>query len=724
MDKPILFVQSSCLATQEKIDGRELACGKISNNPASDNFLFYLIEVNSTYPNSKVIKKTIQILENNCKTNGYELADDNFEKILQNVNEGLARLAESGENGWIGNLNAIIGLVNHNELLMSQTGNITGYIFRKNKISAIAEKNSVESNFHPLKTFTEITAGQMIASDHIVFGNFDLFSRISLDRIRTITAANDFHKEIIELHHYLRKHRVKDVNAIVIYASNKQADPAVETVDTLFIDAQDETLKKMFQKHILPVAQKTKLFVVEKTPIVVNHLKKLHQSAKKGWNEKVAPASKKFIDVSSQKISGNLADVKTKMPEFKALSENKGLKIKARSYQKNSDSKLTSFLKAAWEIIKNLKLLFLKENRKYLYSLLIVIFVIFGYMKLKANNDQKSAKTKEVQLLNSYDKANENFGKIKEDIALGKNVDNSAINDALIMAQKSSEIPANKENADKLVAEIKQLFDERTRTVRFDGGKSSNFADGLISLALSGNIIYGINAEGKIYTLDTREAEGKLIASLSADYGTPISMAIQKSKLIISTEKNRLFAMDLDTKTIAELKINAEPNTWSYANALATYSTNIYVLSSDNGVVWKHSVIDGGYSKGTSYLDTKKTSIRGAVDFAIDGNIYVLTNDGTVDKFVKGSPESDFSIKNIPLPNDKILIPKQIFTDEDTNSLFVLDKKFDRIIKFDKSGDYNNQYILDNKSIDNFVVNAKLQKIWILSGGKIFEGNL
>lgn len=730
MNKPQLFVKSACLTTQGKLDSKEITCGKFQSNLTSDNFLFYLVELNFSYPNSKVIKKFTQIIENNCKASGDSITEETFEKILQSINEGLGRLAESGENAWLGNLNAVIGLVDGKSLLMAQTGNTIGYIFRKNKISAISERNNDNTNFHPLKTFTDITAGQLTDEDHLVFGNIDLLSRISLDRIRTIIMNGNFQIETLGLYKYLRKNKAFDVNAVFIGVSDEDEALSEEFKDVLFIDAPDETLKKIFETKIIPSYQAIASALTIFCKFVFKYAKKGGVIVHQYWKNHLEPKSKSLLATGSKSLAGSLSKIKTKLPNVYDLSTSKQLphiRMKTKSYLDHKTSTgMVTVLQTLWQYIRNLRFLFLKQNRKYLYAILILIFLSCGYVKLKQNNDKKSQKAKEVQLLNSYDKANQDYNKIKEDIALGKEVSNETIYATLATAEKAKEVPANTEKAGALVREIKLLVDERTKTVRFYADKSINFAENLQSISLFSSIIYGINTEGKIYSLDNRETTASLVASLDKDVGTPVATTIsgQGNKLLIVTSEKRIFAMDIASKTVEELKILGDPNTWSQSNAIAAYSSNIYLLASDNGVVWKHTIKEGGYSKGLSYLDTRKTSIVGAVDFAVDGNIYVLSNEGSVIKFVKGSPEVDFSIKNIPLPNDKILIPKKIFTDEDTNSIFVLDKKLDRIIKFDKSGEFSNQYLLDGKPIDNFVVNAKLQKIWILSEGKIYEGSL
>jgi len=217
-----------------------------------------------------------------------------------------------------------------------------------------------------------------------------------------------------------------------------------------------------------------------------------------------------------------------------------------------------------------------------------------------------------------------------------------------------------------------------------------------------------------------------LIASTDKNLGTPekIYYSESMSKLLCTTDKKKLLGFDNDSKSFSELKIVNNTTEWEQTTAIATYSTNIYLLDSTSDKLLKHTLNENIYTKGTTYVDTKKISLKNAIDEAIDGNLFILFKDGSVNKFVKGALEPDFVLKNIPTPNNKIEEASKIFTDENTNSIFVLDKKLNRILKFNKSGDYTSQYIFDGISIDDFVINAKLQKIWALSSGKIYEGNL
>ena len=98
-------------------------------------------------------------------------------------------LTEMSDNLWIGNLNAVVGLIDQDELLMSQTGNVTGYIFRQNKISSLTDQSDAEASPQPSRTFTDITSGTILSGDQLVFGNNELFNRISVDRLLSVAKS-------------------------------------------------------------------------------------------------------------------------------------------------------------------------------------------------------------------------------------------------------------------------------------------------------------------------------------------------------------------------------------------------------------------------------------------------------------------------------------------------------------------------------------------------------
>ncbi|GAI09820.1 unnamed protein product, partial [marine sediment metagenome] len=159
---------------------------------------------------------------------------------------------------------------------------------------------------------------------------------------------------------------------------------------------------------------------------------------------------------------------------------------------------------------------------------------------------------------------------------------------------------------------------------------------------------------------------------------------------------------------------------------LSSYYKNIYFLVPLENQIYKYTKISTGWSEPKDTIDNSKADISKAVSFDIDGYIYVLSQDGSCLKLSKGNPLPDFSLKNIPLPAEKIENPKTIVTSVELDSLYILDEGQKRIVEFDKEGDYLRQYIIPENigQIKDIAVNIKTQKIYVLADAFIYQFGL
>jgi hypothetical protein len=155
---------------------------------------------------------------------------------------------------------------------------------------------------------------------------------------------------------------------------------------------------------------------------------------------------------------------------------------------------------------------------------------------------------------------------------------------------------------------------------------------------------------------------------------------------------------------------------WETPKGLATYQGNIYVLDAENGVL-KFTAGSAGFGK-SSYFKTKPSNIGQAVALAIDGSVWILFKDGGIMKFTRG--ESDgFKATGLDKP---LSSPTKIFTNLDTESLYILDRGNSRIVELGKDGNFKDQFVADIlKSATDFEVSEEDGKILVLSGGKFYE---
>ena len=152
---------------------------------------------------------------------------------------------------------------------------------------------------------------------------------------------------------------------------------------------------------------------------------------------------------------------------------------------------------------------------------------------------------------------------------------------------------------------------------------------------------------------------------------------------------------------------------WRKPVAFDNFNNNLYILdpgAGDRGTIHKYQVTAAGYEvQPISYVNQgEEVDLSTAIDFAIDGEIFVLLQDSSILRFRSG--------QNIPFEiNGLVGVPlkaTRIFTDTNAGSLYLADPKNERIVEIDKSeGSFVRQLKFSGSGKDNFF--ADIRSIWI-----------
>ena len=156
---------------------------------------------------------------------------------------------------------------------------------------------------------------------------------------------------------------------------------------------------------------------------------------------------------------------------------------------------------------------------------------------------------------------------------------------------------------------------------------------------------------------------------------------------------------------------------WATPGGLSVFLTNLYVLDKDEGQIIKFVPASGSAYTNSNYL-TDASSFSKVNSIAIDGAIYVLFVDGKIDKFLKGTKQS-FNVTglNKPLSN-----PTRIYTDADSDSIYILDKGGSRVVVLNKEGNFTTDYSASLlKNALDFEVLEKDKKINFLADKKVYQ---
>lgn len=147
---------------------------------------------------------------------------------------------------------------------------------------------------------------------------------------------------------------------------------------------------------------------------------------------------------------------------------------------------------------------------------------------------------------------------------------------------------------------------------------------------------------------------------------------------------------------------------------MAAFGGNLYLFSR-GGDIWRYSAVEGGFGTREKWL---KGVAPEAVDISIDGSIWMLSKDGGIAKFTRGAPDS-FRITGM---DGQFNNPTALYTNENLDSIFVLDKGNNRVLEIGKDGAYRKQYLLgDMGEVRDIAVSKKTGKIFLLTEKKILE---
>ena len=149
--------------------------------------------------------------------------------------------------------------------------------------------------------------------------------------------------------------------------------------------------------------------------------------------------------------------------------------------------------------------------------------------------------------------------------------------------------------------------------------------------------------------------------------------------------------------------------------ASATYDQNYYLLDAGaNDVLRFRPVGSGVYGEPEGYFGINSgVDLSQASDLAIDGSVFILFSDGTINRYLSGA-RAEFSLATLPSP---LGLPRTIFISQGMGSLYILDADNDRIVQVTTEGVYQRQILAPNRlfatAIDLYV-NQGETYLWIV----------
>ncbi|MBI3443123.1 hypothetical protein HY008_00425 [Candidatus Woesebacteria bacterium] len=245
----------------------------------------------------------------------------------------------------------------------------------------------------------------------------------------------------------------------------------------------------------------------------------------------------------------------------------------------------------------------------------------------------------------------------------------------------------------------------------------------LLSSGFKGDEV--VVSEGKMYILDRQGA--RLVAIAIATKKSEVvagpdqvseatKVASYSGRSFIVTDKG-VFEL-ISGKTSLVIEKDWFDEVWP-----RMYAGNMYLLELKGGNIWRFSGIEvagkSGFGSKQRWLGSGiSVDLSGAVSWAIDGSIWILTSEGKIMKFTLGAPKS-FSLG---LVEPSLSNPVDLYTDEEQSSLYFLDSANSRVVVFDKNGEFKAQYISDKiGEAKQLVISEKDKRVVLLAGEKLYS---
>lgn len=233
-------------------------------------------------------------------------------------------------------------------------------------------------------------------------------------------------------------------------------------------------------------------------------------------------------------------------------------------------------------------------------------------------------------------------------------------------------------------------------------------------LAVSGGelIIFDRNKKA-IYGLEIDGLKSAILAG-GEDLVGGEQIAAFLPKVYLLTERG-IFQFDKQTKR-QKLVVETEEN-WGEIADLRAFGGNLYLLDKQ-GEIWKYPGLEAEFGTYRRWLEGTKPDFNDAVGMSLDGSIWVLKTSGSVLKYTRGEKDA-FTISGLDKPlNNSVAI----FTDDDQENLYILDKGNSRVVVIDKSGEYHSQYLWQGMTeVTDLVASEEEKKIFLLAANKIYE---
>lgn len=606
-----------------------------------------------------------------------------FERALKAVNIGLEEFKKQKVSGYIGNLNVVIAAFVNGVLYLSQTGDGEAYLARKRFLSVVTEGLSEENSG---EIFSNIASGGLEEGDTVLISSTRLLRYVSKNDLARLLFGIEPAEILAEIKESIATEMLGKVGLTTICARKA---PEMELAGGQMSEDRDA-----LQGALVETASSARSISTPSGGSI--NIKSTATKVLFG----AGGAAKKAFGFVSDKIRQRRAMKRVSSPrDFRGSISGMGSRI--GGLKKGLIARGFSGKKPLIAVIGVIILLiagvWIVQAQRAKQQELAAI----DNMLINVQNQISEAETK-----GQYDKesAGQILAKAQTDAMSALNTDFR--DKANILLQQIDEARNSLDNV-KLVKEPSLVADLTTKNPTVN---ALGFA-----LMVGRTFVYESNALYEL-VLDQIQAPVALDDTEVVISGTSFA---DRNSLVFLTKSGKL----IEYKDGAISFVDTSEGTFHKGVALSTWGNRVYILDPESNQLWRYTYQANQKRFGVGEAYTQAGNFALSKDFAIDGNIWVLTDKG-FDKYYAGAKQ-DLIVSKSPFSAFKT--PIKIVTDGEMKQIFVLDSTENRILVFykdDSTGNliYDNQYKVQGiGEIRDMTVDLNAKRIKVLTPTAVYQ---
>ncbi|MGC9395371.1 MAG: hypothetical protein ACP5J4_10990 [Anaerolineae bacterium] len=157
--------------------------------------------------------------------------------------------------------------------------------------------------------------------------------------------------------------------------------------------------------------------------------------------------------------------------------------------------------------------------------------------------------------------------------------------------------------------------------------------------------------------------------------------------------------------------------------AMDAFGEKLYLVHRQQNQILTYQPVNGIYDTARGYFAAELAPrLSEVLDIGIDGRVYLLMGDGTINTYFVGTEDRSFKIKNLPDPDVHPLV-LAVESQTDSGMIYLGDPQQERIVVLDKRGDFKHQFRLSDealKQLEALAVSETPHVLYLIADNRLY----